>query len=856
MFDSSPVRVFADRDKIRDQLISYMEYYLELDNIDLSKTSYLSYLINVLSVLTSNLVYYNSSNYRNFFQTKAFDRDAILAWASMLGYSPELASPATCQVLVSMPSTFDTSLGDVSIKIPKSFKYYADKIIFEQTSEIQIDVQNPVGGPLSAVVSEILESGGKKVLPSRFNLDKSILYFNVNTLQETTETQEFIVPNLQPYEFYTLNVPFTGSLNSIDVVSVITTDPFQTEQPWDRYSSLFLIPALTPGYSIRLSETGAQLYFGNDIIGKQPEKRTKFKITLSLTEGSNGNIISGAINKTDRLFITAGPTSKVLPLKLEAINISPASGGIDFPTLDEIKAESIANVSATKRLVTAWDFEHIDQIVDNIPFQHATSILKRSDIKRNEICLFTDLFFEDVIVPTRNVMWDLDTTSWVDSTSSTGYYKIYSTDTIKIDNEDYYSMFNIDVYPDVKECKYYYNVEDLDASVSINRTYTERTQILPIYTNFIITHLTNPLNNYITITLNYQIVYTPPGEPSTYYDNLIAYMYTSYDPLLVEMVHDSVNHKFTLDTLLYDFPDGEQNIHFKVYNVSEIYCDVQCDVTLKKDLSDFMYSQVDAADMLPYEIPPTTLYDVPVIKKDYRDSIDNNLFTFSVIQKIVDFDVLSYRMLTDFINLKFSNTTGKLTNMDYNKETTAQVIDIDPQTLPDFPDNGDRYIITSMNNPWYVSPTCIATYILSTDSWVFERLSNKDIVYVISRDKKYIYNGETIVEMIKDIPIVVTVVIWKSDGSNITSQSLIQNVKDAIINTLINSFGYDKPLYRSEIVKIIQGLNGVKHCEIKEPNHDIFFNYDIYKDFTQEQLLEYAPQLVFIDSNSIYVEVR
>ena len=133
--------------------------------------------------------------------------------------------------------------------------------------------------------------------------------------------------------------------------------------------------------------------FGNDIIGKQPEKRTKFKITLSLTEGSNGNIISGAINKTDRLFITAGPTSKVLPLKLEAINISPASGGIDFPTLDEIKAESIANVSATKRLVTAWDFEHIDQIVDNIPFQHATSILKRSDIKRNEICLWSILYW-------------------------------------------------------------------------------------------------------------------------------------------------------------------------------------------------------------------------------------------------------------------------------------------------------------------------------------------------------------------------------------------------------------------------------------------------------------------------------
>jgi len=63
MFDQKNIQIFSDRDKIRLQLIEYMKEYLELDDVDLSKTSYLSYLINILSVLTANLMYYNTSVY-------------------------------------------------------------------------------------------------------------------------------------------------------------------------------------------------------------------------------------------------------------------------------------------------------------------------------------------------------------------------------------------------------------------------------------------------------------------------------------------------------------------------------------------------------------------------------------------------------------------------------------------------------------------------------------------------------------------------------------------------------------------------------------------------------------------------
>ena len=71
MFDESNIKIFSSRDRIRSHLIDHMKDYLELDDIDMDQSSYLSYLINITSVLSSNLIYYNSSVWREFFLTKA-----------------------------------------------------------------------------------------------------------------------------------------------------------------------------------------------------------------------------------------------------------------------------------------------------------------------------------------------------------------------------------------------------------------------------------------------------------------------------------------------------------------------------------------------------------------------------------------------------------------------------------------------------------------------------------------------------------------------------------------------------------------------------------------------------------------
>ena len=63
-------QIYLSRDQIRSQITDYIKTYLELENVDLTKTSFLSFIVNLLSTLTSNLMFYQSSVYREFFLTR------------------------------------------------------------------------------------------------------------------------------------------------------------------------------------------------------------------------------------------------------------------------------------------------------------------------------------------------------------------------------------------------------------------------------------------------------------------------------------------------------------------------------------------------------------------------------------------------------------------------------------------------------------------------------------------------------------------------------------------------------------------------------------------------------------------
>jgi len=62
--------IYLSRDNTRAQITEKAKEYLELENVDLTKTSFLTFVIDILSTLTSNLMFYQSNVYKEFFLTQ------------------------------------------------------------------------------------------------------------------------------------------------------------------------------------------------------------------------------------------------------------------------------------------------------------------------------------------------------------------------------------------------------------------------------------------------------------------------------------------------------------------------------------------------------------------------------------------------------------------------------------------------------------------------------------------------------------------------------------------------------------------------------------------------------------------
>jgi hypothetical protein len=224
------------------------------------------------------------------------------------------------------------------------------------------------------------------------------------------------------------------------------------------------------------------------------------------------------------------------------------------------------------------------------------------------------------------------------------------------------------------------------------------------------------------------------------------------------------------------------------------------------------------------------------------------------MQKLVEVvDFTDYRMLKDFVNLKFTNTTGKLTSMIYNSTTKQNVIDI-RESPPSSFSSGDRYIVSyPPSGDWSNQRNKIAVANDST-SWSFFTPTYNDIVYVNSKETKYIFTGQKWCQMIFDIPLQVEIDVYKSSTYTNSSIELSKKIKSELVSTFSSRFGINVALYRSEIIKTVQSIEGVDHCVLINPESDLFFSFDI-NNFTQEDLLKYSPDYVYFTEDSIIVNI-
>ena len=825
MTDSLSSQIYLSRDSIREQIAAQVQAYLELENVDLTKSSFLSFMIDTVSTLTGNLLFYQISAYSEFFLTKAQLPESILNLSAFLGYDTREATPAAGNVLITIPFGFDDLLTVFSI--PDSFVFTADgEVEFRTYYTTTITVTGN-----ASVAIEVVEGNKKFNLP--VDVTTEDFSFVLPLLQVKEVVQEYQIDNdVQEYQFVTLDVLVDGEVAGL--VVEIKAPGSAGYTIWTEFPSLFLMSATDTGYVSRRTDTGRRLTFGNGLIGVQPTPGSSVLVTTEITKGEDGNVIAGSIRSGQSIYVTTlAGTNQVV--SYDVINASPAFGGSDEESLEEIRSNSIASLTALHRLVTENDYKNINVIVPNSPIaQNSLPVLKRSDLQVNEIELFSGLVFGtgvteiDNLVPTRNAVFTIPSSQT----------RIDRDTLIQIGDSWYYTLFDITVDTNNTVGIYEYIVLALEVVPALETSYVST---YDIYADLLEVERSGTEG---TFTLHYK---------STEVDADLATceMEIESSGILYPMANDSTSGYFvyTFDPYT-NIPLGEQTYNITISepggNPVATYSNK---ITFRADLSTFMRSNVQD------DSTAIIVFDVPVIEKEYYDSINQRDFELEVLQTLLSsMDLTDARMLTDFTNIKFTNTDGILSNMLLNEPTMVPVVDL-VETVPTSCNENDRFIYSPCEGNDPQQDDIIKCTDSTALTFVYQEPVADTITYVTDEGENYIYSERGWIPLpIYTIPLQIEVEVFRSATFSGTLASFVNTVRETLFEAFEGRFGTNTTIYRSEIIDVVQGIEGVSHCRLKKPETSIFFNFEL-KNLTEDQLLRYGPEYVFFREEDITVRV-
>ena len=932
LFQDNTAQIFGSREAIRSSLTEMVQEYLDLKSVDLNKTCFLSYIINMNSVLTSNLLFYNANIYKEFFFTEAQMPDSVINLGKWIGYYPRDAESSVVDVLFVIPIN-ELQNDSISLQIPQDYKIWADDIPFVlnagEKAYIELDAtmtktelakyKNSNISVFMANKESLTVSDCKgKFYPVQLNTVNNSLMFMLPFKQEEIVFDSFSIPyNLEFYQFYSKLLSFPNQqVSSIRVfvkkeiidgeILPTTYEEFipriKEYEEWTiSESGLYTMSDIDKKFIWTSTYGTGEVFFGNGIVGVQPRRGSHIVTLMYTTRGLSGTIIPNKITKWETLYYKAGESSneKVFKFPLILSNPSSSEGGKDIPAMNEIKSEAIANLRSRGRLVSDIDYDDINEIVPYLPVSHTKPVLKRSDLKINEIMVYNALYYQDPagvneIVPTRNILfqWPMDSTNlYIDSTATIEnplYIPSGSKSWHDSDNEIFETIFNMVIDPLTLTAKYEYIVEQLAAAASLTENYNINLYSSMSIISTLFTKVEKADPEYPAIYMFVQVAFETDNIEN-YEMRIITQWndkaYTSKSDMeygdiidIVKVYDNGILTGFGIEfEYINEFPldmskftieiwGSEKSTTIKPLEKLKIY---YCEAIIRKNLQTLMFSYVTEGTN-DEGISVYNVYDTPVILTEYLNNIDDYYkraaFDTYVLQKFINnINLTSTRMLTDFSNIKFCDTWGDLTNMKYNTARKT-VITMSLLTVP-FPadlENGDLYIVNggegydTFGVNWL---NYIHQYALwNVDHWEFSQPIFGDMIVIdnkydptdLNQGKKFSFNGKYWMEPIFKIPFLINLKVVRDSKKNISNQGIVESIKSSLIEYFTPKFGLDKNIDRSEIVKVVRGVSGVEYAELLKPEVDLRFDYDV-DEMTHEELIDYTPQLVIFLANTITV---
>lgn len=480
--DNNKVNIYSSRERIRSELTDFIKRYSELEDVDLTKSSFVSYLIDVLSILTSNQIFYSSSIYREFFFTQARFPESVYNLANWIGYQPEPAEPSRVNVLFSFPTEFSTAEDNVRVSFPRGYQVKSGEIPFTLSvgnTDMMISSSDLPTDILTVDIiknsSVIIKDSEGNTYPVQYNPENKNIQFILPFEQTDTVFESFIIPDdLEPYQFFDKEISFNGMYYDIEVFLLENTDGENLPGSLDEFEEnsanyiqwfrseggIHTLDSNDPYYVWRPQRNKGTLVFGNGIIGKQPPSGSYVCVKIKTTQGYDGSIIQNQVSNADPLYYEQ-PGGTTRRLDFSVTNPSPSTRGSDDPTLPEIKSKAISNLKTRDKLVSNGDYEDFNLISPNVPIINTTPILKRSDLKVNDITLFASLLFHDTnnepeLVPTKNMNVGVPKLDPIDSRST-----IIDRET----GDEFQNIFSIQPDKETFSCTYEYIINEIDVGL-------------------------------------------------------------------------------------------------------------------------------------------------------------------------------------------------------------------------------------------------------------------------------------------------------------------------------------------------------------------------------------------------------
>jgi len=649
-----------DYDELRKILVNLLESKYQTENPGAYESGFLGYFIDSLSQLTLDSLFYSSLSYNEAFLNKAALPESVLNIASQLSYNVLHATPASVDALISIPFQQDGErLWDaLAFNMKENDTFSANGITYSLPYTVHFDFDytiDPVKMVLTKETDNLIEKVPYNFLTLTDDQGTTTIYLQyVLTLEQyEIKNYSYFIPQLQPLQFYNIDVPLESQFYKMEVFVKEPTS--LTYESWGLLDSIFSLPLGAQAVAYTIFDDKVVLTFGNGIYGKQPSANASITVNIYETSGKDGKIIANQI--------TTGPRYNDISLNgnqgiVTYIVTNPvvSTDGVNKESIDEVKVNARDFARATNGLVSEKNYKNLTAIL-RIPLQDSLAILKRSDIHSNDIYTFLAIkgVEEDTFVPTRSDVLTLSTSD------NNVFHK-----TLVVGGHEYICPYEIKLDLLNKKAYYNYILSDIINTPAVIAT-------------------TQLDSQYSVVITSYQIIYDDDVSKfrfRLFYDHLVLTPEGEIDLQFSQNLSISL----IINSNTYTTTNDVGNKYFEVLinrsDIQEDVFDIQMDLSYQGNLiKSYRASEMlinDLSDIIVSDLEvngnTVTVFDVPVILNSYY-SINHQWLDINVLQKLGYFasEIKNYRMLTDQVYFKFANTHGLVNNILFNNLTPHSI---------------------------------------------------------------------------------------------------------------------------------------------------------------------------------------